>query len=258
MINAPLSALKEECLLWQVDADEYWTAEQINRPGDVPLNSQENGLLLLLSLFCGNGSDRYHTGHLWESNAIRVVAYMALSTGDRWLSHEPPSLCRRNAGGELIDLARINPFRHAETEARHLIFDHHAYVSEAQIRFKEVYYGYAGALASWKALRHPKGSRSFCGIFSLGYRTRPGSSAWPRAEACRQPARKTVFYGFAPTRSVMPSWLAACCRTSKPPIQDPTSRSFARSMSNRCTRHPPTSPQSSASISSGRIETLLT
>src|SRR4028119_1091945 len=29
MVNAPLENIKEECLLWQVDADELWTGEQI-------------------------------------------------------------------------------------------------------------------------------------------------------------------------------------------------------------------------------------
>ena len=29
MVSAPLSAIGEECLLWQVDADELWTADQI-------------------------------------------------------------------------------------------------------------------------------------------------------------------------------------------------------------------------------------
>ncbi|MBL0320626.1 MAG: class I SAM-dependent methyltransferase, partial [Alphaproteobacteria bacterium] len=29
MVNAPLSSIKEECLLWQIDVDEYWTVEQI-------------------------------------------------------------------------------------------------------------------------------------------------------------------------------------------------------------------------------------
>jgi len=29
MVNAPLANINEECLLWQVDADELWTVEQI-------------------------------------------------------------------------------------------------------------------------------------------------------------------------------------------------------------------------------------
>ncbi|NJL86463.1 MAG: glycosyltransferase family 2 protein [Leptolyngbyaceae cyanobacterium SM1_1_3] len=29
MVNAPISNIKEECLLWQIDIDELWTARQI-------------------------------------------------------------------------------------------------------------------------------------------------------------------------------------------------------------------------------------
>jgi ADP-heptose:LPS heptosyltransferase/glycosyltransferase involved in cell wall biosynthesis len=157
MVNAPLSALKEECLLWQVDADEYWTAEQIATAREMFLSTPEKtASYYYCRFFVGTDlivTTRGTYGNRTQYEWLRTWRYRP---GDRWLSHEPPSLCRRNARGELIDLARINPFRHAETEARHLIFDHHAYVSEAQIRFKEVYYGYAGALASWKALQSSK------------------------------------------------------------------------------------------------------
>ena len=34
-----------------------------------------------------------------------------------------------------------------------LVFQHYAYATEAQIRFKESYYGYAGAVAQWRQLQ---------------------------------------------------------------------------------------------------------
>ena len=35
------------------------------------------------------------------------------------------------------DLARIKPIKHDETAARGLVFQHYAYATEAQLRFKE-------------------------------------------------------------------------------------------------------------------------
>ena len=41
MVSAPLANIREECLLWQVDADELWTAEQIARMRDLFIEQPE-------------------------------------------------------------------------------------------------------------------------------------------------------------------------------------------------------------------------
>jgi glycosyltransferase involved in cell wall biosynthesis len=67
----------------------------------------------------------------------------------RWAAHEPPVLvdaANRN-------VAQIDPLRHDETERAGLVFQHYAYATLPQVRFKQTYYGYRGAVAGWAELQ---------------------------------------------------------------------------------------------------------
>jgi hypothetical protein len=86
-----------------------------------------------------------HTDYEW----IRTWRF---TPGCRWQAHEPPQLMRPTEDG-WRDLSRIRPIRHDETVARGLVFQHYAYATEAQLRFKESYYGYADAVAQWRRLQ---------------------------------------------------------------------------------------------------------
>jgi FkbM family methyltransferase len=149
MVNAPLANISKESLLWQIDADELWTASQIIRTRALFLaQPQKTAAFFYCHYFVGSqlvitSRDTYgnHTSYEW----LRVWRYQP---GDRWIAHEPPRLSR----GE-TDVASLNPFRHAETESMGLVFQHYAYATEAQLQFKESYYGYAGALAQWCQLQ---------------------------------------------------------------------------------------------------------
>jgi GT2 family glycosyltransferase/ADP-heptose:LPS heptosyltransferase len=76
--------------------------------------------------------------------------------GCRWLAHEPPQLCRQNEDGKWVDLTSLDTFRHEETESHGLIFQHFAYATESQSRFKEIYYGYKNAVSQWQRLQEQK------------------------------------------------------------------------------------------------------
>ena len=150
MVNAPLDHVQDGALLWQVDADELWSASQIVRMREMFLAEPDRTAayfwctyfvspeLVTTGRNCYGNQGRYE----W----LRVFRYRS---GCRWTAHEPPVLC--NAQGE--DLARIRPFTHAETEARGLVFQHFAYAVEAQLAFKEVYYGYRKAVEGWRRLQ---------------------------------------------------------------------------------------------------------
>jgi ADP-heptose:LPS heptosyltransferase len=148
MVNAPLANLGEDALLWQVDADELWTYSQIIRARALFLaHPEKTAALFYCHYFVGPDlvvASRNTYGN-YEHEWLRIWRYQP---GDRWATHEPPRLCRGK-----LDLASINPFRHAETEAMGLVFQHFAYATEAQLRFKESYYGYAGAVAQWRKLQ---------------------------------------------------------------------------------------------------------
>jgi radical SAM superfamily enzyme YgiQ (UPF0313 family)/ADP-heptose:LPS heptosyltransferase len=154
MVNAPLSNINEECLLWQVDVDEYWTLEQIRTAHNMFANNpQKTAAYYLCNFFVGpeliiTTRDTYgnHTDYEW----LRTWRY---KPGDQWATHEPPSLCRRDSSSKWIDLAKTEPILHIETESNSLVFNHYAYVTTKQLRFKEIYYGYTNAVKSWNSLQ---------------------------------------------------------------------------------------------------------
>ena len=157
MVSAPLPNLPDECLLWQIDADELWTPAQINAAYQLfSENPDRTAAFFLCHFFFGPGiaSSRPDVfGNFTRYEWLRLWKY---KRGDQWMAHEPPTLSRRNAQGAYVDLGRLNPFMHSETQSCGLMFQHYAYATEAQVAFKESYYGYQGALESWKRLQHPE------------------------------------------------------------------------------------------------------
>lgn len=155
MVNQPLENINEECLLWQIDADELWTLEQIKEARNMFLQEPdktaayfycnyfvgENRVIITEDTY-GNNKD-YEWLRLWR-----------FQPGDKWLSHEPPKLSRKVADEIWIDLGKVNIFTHNDTKTHNLVFQHYAYVTESQLRFKEIYYGYSSAVEKWKKLNN--------------------------------------------------------------------------------------------------------
>ena len=153
MVNAPLPYIREKCLLWQVDADELWTAEQIARARDLFLaHPDRTAAYYVCRFFVGRDlvvTSRNTYGNRTGSEWLRTWRW---EPGDRWISHEPPKLVRLTAAGAEQDLA-ANAFQLDETEAEGLVFQHYAYATEAQLQFKQSYYGYENAVAQWQLLQ---------------------------------------------------------------------------------------------------------
>ncbi|MCG2721195.1 MAG: hypothetical protein L6290_04145, partial [Thermodesulfovibrionales bacterium] len=154
MVSAPLAQIEEECLLWQVDVDELWTVEQLSMGRKMFIQQPEKtAAFYFCHYFVGTDivittRDTYGNNSSYEW--LRTWHYKA---GDRWIAHEPPRLCRQTGKGIWRDLASLNPIMHSDTESLHLVFQHYAYATEAQLQFKEQYFGYAGAVTQWKRLQ---------------------------------------------------------------------------------------------------------
>ena len=152
MVNAPLANLTAETLLWQIDADELWTPSQIIRTRALFLaHPEKTAAYFFCHYFVGpelvtTSRDTYGNNSSYEW--LRVWRYQP---GDNWIAHEPPRLCRNE-----LDVAALNSFRHTETESFGLVFQHYAYATEAQVQFKESYYGYTNAVAQWRSLQAVK------------------------------------------------------------------------------------------------------
>ena len=150
MVNTPLKYLKEAGLLWQIDADEVWTPQQVEKVRRMFLQARDR---TEANFYCryfvgpdiitvGHGCYGNNTDYEWK----RVWRFQP---GMTFTSHEPPRL---GSGTNPV------PFTHAETYAAGLVFDHFAYATEQAVAFKELYYGknsglYKGAVENWKRLQ---------------------------------------------------------------------------------------------------------
>lgn len=152
MVSAPLAHIGEECLLWEVDADELWTAEQIASVHQLFRNDRSRTAAYYWCHYLPAPgavvATRYNYSQNPEYEWLRTWRYRP---GDFWEAHEPPILVRQTRLAR-VDVAKVRPFLHDETEAAGAVFQHFAYATEEQVRFKETYYGYRGALARWREL----------------------------------------------------------------------------------------------------------
>lgn len=164
MFNAGAAALDEalrrsgggrECTLLHLDADELWAprslgalAELLGGDGSAPCAYFDAHHFVapgLLSVTRGG------YGHDDQVEWLRAWRY---AQGMRFAAHAPPRLAAPRGGGgggwRVLDTTLCVP--HAVTAARGLVFSHYAYVDTEQVRFKEAFYGYRGAVAQWEAL----------------------------------------------------------------------------------------------------------
>lgn len=142
MCNAAVSSIQEPCTLFQVDADEFWTSEQIEKICQI----HERGDIDRMRYFC-----RYFVG---PEIVVSNEGFFGNKVGEwsrSWsykpdmffTSHEPPVL----SGCGRREMSR------EESRSLGLVFDHLAYYYEDSVKFKESYYKYAGAVDGWKRLQ---------------------------------------------------------------------------------------------------------
>jgi hypothetical protein len=156
MVNAPLQALNEVCLLWQIDVDELWTRDQLIRMREMFLAEPERTAAFYWCHFFVGEDLAISTRHCYaqrpEKEWLRTWRYRP---GMIWFSHAPPWLSLPGPKGWSI-VSEAHAFSHAETEAAGLVFQHYAYATEEQVAFKERYYGYHGAVAEWERLNQAR------------------------------------------------------------------------------------------------------
>lgn len=141
MTNTPLRSITEPCVLIQIDADEFWTAEQLTEIHAL----LRDGPYVRAYFAC-----RYFVAPdivvLPENDPVHNVWLRAwrFTPGDSYVTHEPPNLKQQAKGATLT---------HVETRARGLVFDHFSYFYEHQVRYKGEFYGYPRAVEHWKRLQ---------------------------------------------------------------------------------------------------------
>lgn len=154
MCNAACRLIDVPGLLWQVDSDEIWTADQILTIVNA-FGTSEFGAANCARFFC-----RYFVGpnlyisnrDCYGNNSYEWNRVWKVKPGVRFKTHEPPVL---------EDFAE-KPITQKQTEEMGCVFDHFAYSTEAQVRFKQTFYGsknnakgflYESAVDGWKRLQ---------------------------------------------------------------------------------------------------------
>jgi glycosyltransferase involved in cell wall biosynthesis len=159
MVRAPLASISDECLLWQIDSDELWTADQIHTMHEMFQDAPQRYAAFFWCHYFVGPDKVVATRNCYAQNpAYEWLRVWRFQPGMQWTAHEPPTLTVQALDGTPYNVALINPFTHTETEASGLVFQHMSYTTESQVRFKEQYYGYAGATQAWRELQNTKSS----------------------------------------------------------------------------------------------------
>lgn len=156
MVNAPLDHIEDQdALLWQIDSDELWTVENIQKVHRLFFENPHKSGAFYWCWFYVTPDKVVSTRHCYGANpSFEWLRTWRIQPGDRWKAHEPPSLERSVIPGVMkINVADIDPFTQDEMESYGVTFEHHAYTRPEQLEFKQDYYGYSDALASWAELK---------------------------------------------------------------------------------------------------------
>jgi len=144
MCNAALEQIKIPCILMQMDADELWRADILERFIDY---FAEDGNAARAAVKC-----RYFLGvnilstkdGTYGNKPGEWLRAWKFSRGDKFDRHEPPQLIQSHKGHLL------NP---AWLKMDGIFFDHYAWAFENQVGYKEQFYGYPNALENWRKLQ---------------------------------------------------------------------------------------------------------
>lgn len=147
MVNAALETIKEPAILFQIDADEQWTASQL-QAAMIYFKSSPTVASMRFRCRYFLGPNIIATGeNAYGNRDGEWLRAWRFTPGDTFVKHEPPVLRQQFKGIQWTPL---------ETHNLGLVFNHQAYLLASQLRFKEAYYGYPDALKHWQRLQANK------------------------------------------------------------------------------------------------------
>lgn len=144
MVNAYISSVTGN-YLFQVDSDEIWSGDDLNKICQILLERPDITCLEFLPLqFWHNFETILIEGH-WDSPFMRLFKF---ESGAKWYSHEPPILVNPK-GVSYNSIKKINA-----TEEYGIRFFHYSYLTESQARWKATFFAqYESAVSSDKSTR---------------------------------------------------------------------------------------------------------
>jgi hypothetical protein len=140
MCNSFMSEVSDSILM-EFDVDEIWNPDILKDVLDYAEKSDAHGMVFKCNYYVGN--DLILEGeNCYGNNPGEWMRLWKIGHPTQFISHEPP---RVRGLTSFLD--------RSFTSQRGWIFDHYAYVNENQLKFKEDYYGYKGAVNNWKMLQ---------------------------------------------------------------------------------------------------------
>lgn len=146
MVNNPLPLIKEESVLLQVDADEIWTAHQIDTIVHLFDQFPEVDAMQFFCRYFVGVNILSTTPDSYGNNPHEWLRAWRFRPGDKFASHEPPLLTRKPR----------KVMSREETRMRDLVFDHYSWAFPNQVMYKEAFYGYHRAFEKWLILQQNK------------------------------------------------------------------------------------------------------
>ncbi len=157
--NAALRQIKEPCVLMEIDSDETW------KPSDIKTIHSgfcSDPILQAMKFACRYfvGEDLITKGeHCYGDMDYEWNRAWKFKPGMRFKSHEPPILDQsiyKEFGSDVIGIPTTYFIDKDVTRKMGLVFDHYAYATEAQVAYKEKFYGYKGLLEGWRRLQEQR------------------------------------------------------------------------------------------------------
>ncbi len=143
MVNYLVSMITKPCVLLEVDADEIHTVANIEKIHTLFETEPNLGAIRMPCRYFV-GPDLICLGEAcWSNRPTEWERAWRYKPGDQFLTHEPPGMSRIHGRMMCRNEARDN----------NLSFDHYAYATEAQVAYKEKFYGYTGLVQQWKWLQ---------------------------------------------------------------------------------------------------------
>jgi hypothetical protein len=145
MCNAAVKGLNNTVLM-EFDADEIWDVNTLKSVTDYSSQhfDEFDGMMFFCNCFVGPnlvtvGEDCY------GNNPNEWCRLWNVRDTSAFITHEPPRM------------TGLNKILHRNfTKTQGWIFNHYSYLYEKQLKFKEDYYGYMGAVEQWKSLQDNK------------------------------------------------------------------------------------------------------
>jgi hypothetical protein len=143
MFNAMLDFCQKPGVLMQVDSDELWTSEQLERVVEMFRVNPANDCAYFPCDYRVGPNLRCVTENAYGNNPGEWLRAWRYTPGMQFVSHEPPRL----------GSSPVNPIPRKHTASLGLKFFHPAYATEKQVALKEEYYNYPGAVSQWRVLQ---------------------------------------------------------------------------------------------------------